>query len=243
MKVFRIKWAVNQGTTVDLGYDYHLPFVQCLECSPEWKNWGSGMFEYPAFKFDFLNHEEFTDDRVVSVAEFHQIRRRIVLAAGRPVLIIPGASIGELSGTSATEKLNDFAWGRITVPQVSKRARDWLANEGINLLTAECSIRCRGKTLDSHLAIQVEPVPLMTEESLAKFRIHHCPRCGNYKGPLQPGPVVPGGYMLSRSAWPVGQHLVQMVETLDVIASEEFMEAVRRHHLTGIAFEECGRLI
>src|SRR5690242_16209588 len=157
MKAFRITWSVNEGTTVDLGYDYNLPRVECLECEPQWKSWGDGVIEYPAFKFEFLNKKEFTFKRVVSVAEFKRIQNKIEMAAGRPVMVIPGASIGELSGTSAKTRLNDFAWGRITVPQISKWARDLLVSEGINLLTAECTIRCRGRKLDSHLAIQVEP--------------------------------------------------------------------------------------
>src|SRR5437660_2103809 len=243
MKVFRINWAVNEGTVVDLGYDYDLPQVECLECEPEWMNWGQGMIEYPAFKFDFLNDTEFNFDRVVSVAAFDQIRQRIVRAAGRPVNVIPGASIGELYGTSFRSKLNDFVWGRIFVPQISKRARDLLACEGINLLTAECSIRCRGKKLDSHLAMQVEPMALMTEESLSRFKIYHCPRCGNYKHPPKPDPIVPEGYLIGRSAWPAGQHLVQMAETLNVLASNEFIEVVKKRNLTGLIFEECGRFV
>jgi hypothetical protein len=175
------------------------------------------MIEYPAFKFDFLNHDEFNYKRVLSVVEFDKVRQRIVRAAGRPVMVIPGGSIGELSGSSARAKLNDFAWGRVLVPQISKRARDLLASEGINLLTAECTIRCRGKNLDSHLAIQVALAELMTEENLSRFKIYHCPRCGNYQSPPKPDPVVPEGYVIRRSAWPAGQHLVQMAETLKVL--------------------------
>ena len=58
-----------------------------------------------------------------------------------------------------------------------------------------------------------------------------------------PAPVVPEGYAIMRSHWPAGQHLVQMWETLSVLASEEFMEAVRKHNLTGIAFKECGTYV
>lgn len=243
VKAFETTWPHDDDNAVDMGYDYHLPRIECLQCTPEWKSWGNGMFEYPAFKFDFLNRREFTYKRVVNLAEFERIRQRIIQAAGRDVAVIPGTSIGEMSGTSARKDLNDFVWGRITVPQISKRARELLANEGIDLLTTECTIRYRRRKLDSHLAIQVEPVALMTAESLARFQIKHCPRCGNYRSPLMPAPVVPEGYAIMRSHWPAGQHLVQMWETLSVLASEAFMEAVRKHNLTGITFKECGNYV
>ena len=227
---------------VDLGYRYHLPQVECSLCTGQWKHWGNGDFEYPAFKFGLLNDREFNFCRVVTVAEFEKICARIIRAAGRPVMLIPGASIGELAGTSSATKLPDFVWGRVTVPQISRRARDLLASESIHLLTAEASIRCRGKHLDSHLAIQVESVPLLTEESLRRFTITHCPNCGNYKQ-VELKPKVPEGYMIKRAAWPVGQHLVKLVEHSRVIASDEFIAAVKKHNLTGILFEECGQFV
>lgn len=53
-----------------------------------WKYWGNGSFEYPAFKFDFVNDKEFNHERVVSLEEFNTIGRRIQITAGRPIKII-----------------------------------------------------------------------------------------------------------------------------------------------------------
>lgn len=245
MKAYKIEWAdVKQRRMVDMTCRFNLPRVECPICCPEWKNWGDGLFEYPAFKFSFLNEQEFTDRRVLSLDEFSDIRLKIQNAAGRPVNIIPGASIGELSGTTISTKLEDFIWGRLIVPQISKRAKDILASESIDLFTTECSIQFRGRQLTSHLAVQVEPVPLMTEESLARHKIFHCPRCGNFVSPSpRLSPIISEGYLIKKSNWPKDQHLVQMQETLHILASEKFIETVKRYKLSGITFEECGLLV
>lgn len=251
MKAYRIEWAANRGTLVDLGYDYNLPRVECLACCLRWKYWGEPSIEYPAFKFDFLNKKEFNFKRVVSVSEFEQIRSRIVHAAGRPVMVVPGLCIGPLSGTTWTRRLDDFIWGRIGVPQISKRARDLIASEGINLITAEMNVRCRGRSVDSHLALQVEPVPLLTEENLRHFFIKQCSVCGNFARcaigdkppPVGNKPSTLEGLVIQKSAWPSGQHLVQSAEIGRVIASNELIEAVKKHKLSGIVFPECGEYV
>jgi hypothetical protein len=258
MKAFRIGWAENHGTLVDLGYRFHLPWVECAICQKEMKflkSWGNGNFEYPSFKFKFLNKSDFNNDRrALNVHDFQALRRQIQEAAGWPVVVVPGASIGELEGNTGTKKLDDFVWGRLSVPQISKRARDVLAADGINLLTAEASIRFRGRVIDSHVAVQATIAALMTEESLRRFTISHCSDCDNYaqKNPLIQPPgdvpnrahaVVPEGYLLKRSAWPLGQHLVQSQETLKVFASEQLIESVKRHNLSGISFIESGSYV
>jgi hypothetical protein len=259
VKAFMIDRAADRRAEVDLGYDLFLPELECLECCPEWKSWGVWSTSYPAFQFPFLKPEEFNADRVVSLEEFGAIARRIEAAAGRRVNLLPGAGIGRLSGHTSSTRLDDFVWGTV-VPQISRRALELLAGEGVTLLTAECDIRYRGRRLDSHKAIQVEPVAMMTDESLARFKFHRCPRCGNYVGPRPPSQhivadlegyrsmppfweIISEGYIMRKSAWPAGQHLIQMEEAKRVLASEAFIEAVRKHGLTGIKFVECGELV
>ena len=100
------------------------------------------------------------------------------------------------------------------------------------------------KKVDSHLALQVEPCPLLTEQSLIDHKIVKCGRCDNYESlPASLAPVVHGGFQIKSVAWPVGKHLVQMEETLEVLCSEKFIEIVRKYELTGIAFESCGTFV
>jgi hypothetical protein len=237
-KAYKIHWAdVTRTGLVDLGYRYALPQVCCNRCG---STWGNGCFEYPAFDFDFLNEEEFTDERVVDLKGFREIADRICNAAGRSILLVPGACLGPLSGVAKARELDDFLWGSTSSPQVRKCARELLAAEGIDLLTAELSIRFCGRKLDTHLAVQAEPAALVSDESLSRHGLTHCPVCGDFNPPLRK-PVVPEGFILRQSWWPKGQHLVTLAETLDVIASEEFIEAVKKHKLSGIKFVDYGR--
>src|SRR5436305_955426 len=154
MKAFRIRYPdIKKRSFVDLDYRYGLPDVRCHECGT---TWGCAQYEYPAFRFDFLNENEFNSDCVVSVRQFEKIEQRFGRALGRHVLLVPGGSLGEPAGTAISTRLDDFAWGRIAYPQISKRARDLLADDGINLTTASVSIRCHGKKVDTHLALHVE---------------------------------------------------------------------------------------
>lgn len=246
MKAYRITWDRSRKdrnrTSADLGYRYHLPKLECRVCTRT-GSWGNGAFEYPAYKFDFLNETDFNFHRVVNLDEFEKLRKRIETTANRPTNFVPGGSIGELSGKAFSSKLENFVWGRIGLPQISRRAVDALRAEGINLFTTECNIQFRGRKLDSHLAIQVEIVPMMTEESVREHEIFHCPRCNGFDVPPMVGSLVPHGYMLRRSAWPKGEHLVKMRETARVIASEEFIQAVEKHNLARIVFEECGQWV
>ncbi len=246
MTAYRATWDHGVNNRIhdhaDLICRFHLPTLICLTCSPKWRQWGS-YAQYPAFKFDFLNEREFNMRRSVELSEFERICARIVSAAGREVVVVPGGGIGELEGEAYSTELTDFLWGTILFPQISKRARDLLAEDGIDLLTAECTIKFRGRRIDSHLAIQIEPVALLTEAGMKHLQMSRCPRCGNFTRPPGLHPALPHGREFSRSAWPQGRHLVQSAETCEVIASEEFVEAVKKHNLTGIAFEEAGRFV
>ena len=238
MKAYKITWADGGGNGMDLDYRFHLPHVNCTACGD---TWGDGSVEYPAFNFDFLNKAEYNDDRKVSLEEFAGINARIARAIGRPIQLSPGACIGRPHGRAYRSTFDDFDWGRLGVPQISKRANEILATEGIRLLTAELDVKYRGKPITSHLAIQVESAPMLTGESLRRHAlIIHCPICGSYYVNTGRPVCPPEGYQITAAAWPAGQHLVQMRDTGRVLASGEFMAAVEKYHLTGITFVECG---
>ena len=240
VKLFRLGWPKEgRSGLLDLGYDLHLPWIKCETCN---RTWGDGMIEYPAIQFDFLVREEFNDDRIVNATEFKHICARLESALGRRMMFVPGASMGILSGNAATPKLGDFVWGRHIYPQISRRARDLLAQDGVALQTAEASIRFRGRLVESHLAIQAEPAALLTPESRRSESISHCSSCNDFRSPPRKRDHVRRLVAVS-ARWPVGHHLVIVLETLDLVASSEFMDSVRRHSLSGIEFEECGEIV
>ena len=241
MKAYKIDWADGGRNGMVLDYRFHLPHVNCTACGD---TWGDANVEYPAFNFDFLNKAEYNDDRRVSLEEFAGINARIARAIGRPIQLSPGACIGRPYGTAYRRTFDDFDWGRLGVPQISKRANERLVAEGIHLLTAELDVKYRGKPITSHLAIQVESVPMLTGASLRRHAsIIHCPVCGSYYVNTGRPICPPEGYQINAAAWPAGQHLVQMTDTGRVLASGEFMAAVEKHHLTGITFVECGEYV
>ena len=241
MNVFSIEFAQRKGLSlVDLGERYTLPLVHCEVCG---ETWGERCVDYPAFKFSFLNKSEFNDDRVVSVSEFERIAERISRSAGRKVLVRPGSAIGELEGEAFAMSLNDFTWGRAScAPQISQHARDLLAQEGINILTADIILRCRGKPLRSHLAVQPEPAILLTEGTLIRHGITHCRACDRFDVKY-PRPKIPEDLEIRMSAWPKPKHLVKSVETGHIFASEQFMAAAKKHKLSGLTFVERGHFV
>ena len=229
----------KRGPAPDLGCDIHLPQVNCDKCG---KTWQDGLYHYPAFKFPLFKESIFSAKNIVSVPDFKKREARIQKAAGRPVIMVPGASVGELSGTTVTANLQDFTWGTIVYPQISVKARDALAEAGIELLTTTCTIQYRNRRIATHLAIQAEPVPLLPPESLPVFQIYHCERCNDYDV-RYPRPDLRAAYEIPMKFWPMGQHLVTMLETLDLIATEEFRDKVLSLNLKGLVFVKCGRLV
>ena len=241
MKAFKIASAKSPAD-YDFGDEFELPRIHCHDCN---QTWGDCMVEYPAFNFDFLNKKEFNYERVVSLDGFDQIKERFVKAVGRPINLIPGASIGPLVGKTQTKKLDDFIWGSLLYPQISRKALEILAKEGIHLQTAAFLMKYRSKPLDTHVAIHTEPVSLLTEENLEELGYTHCPTCNDFNPPLPTGlpRVESTTYKIRRDLWPEGQHLVFMQETNNILASDAFMAAVKRHQLAGLTFTECGEYV
>lgn len=250
MKAYRIDWVDHgRARMLDVTYGYQMPKVECRNCEPEFGSWGQSMLEFPAVRGEFLMGKEFTFERVVCLREFRRLKGRIESAIGRHINLVPGCSIGEPTGVAQSAMLPDFVWGSLICPQISRRAHELLEAEGVKLRVASCPIRHRGKQLDSHLSIQAEPLAMLTEKCLSSLQIAQCPICGDFK---QPAPTLSRvgsavrraiPYEIRREVWPTEEHLVTLLETLDVLASPQFMAAVRKHRLADIAFAECGRFV
>lgn len=226
---------------VDGGYRFALPDIACRVCEPERGSWGASALEFPAVQGNFLNEREFTNTRTVSIEEFQSIKTQIEVATGRKRNLIPGGLVGVLEIDALRKSQPDFVWARIGYPQISKRAAELLARDGIELTTAPCQMLYRGKELDTHWAVEVEPFPLLTLESRERCGVWLCPVCGNYRPPEIPTKRY--DLTLDRKLWPSGRHLVKARETCHLVASPEFIEAVQRHGLVGLEFKECGRFV
>jgi len=245
---YRLRWEKNRTRGVELIAPFELPRVKCHTCG---KTWGDPMIYYPTFKFSFLNEEEFNFERVVSLDEFDELRERFFACAGRRFNLVPGATIGNQGLRVLSRQLDDFIWGAITVPQISKRACELLEKEGISLLTADCKTTLRGRDIGTHRVLQVEPTELLTCQNVAELDLLHCSLCGLYMArpklptmkPWRLGEPEPEHFKIRKDRWPPGEHLVMCRETLRILASPEFMQAVRKHRLTGLQFLPCGEYV
>jgi len=138
--------------------------------------------------------------------------------------------------------LEDFVWGGICLPQVSKRAVELLADEGISLTTGQIELRYRGQKVESHVSVQFDTVRILEDTCLKRFDVIQCDVCKYWRKVQQRGyPLT--GYLVRKDLWPNGGHLVQPLEGGREMVSPEFMEAVRKHGLTGIEFVECGEYV
>ena len=238
MRAFQLTSAPkSKSPQVDHGYDWQMPGIRCLACRQVVSNWA---FEYPAIDYDFIASSGLYGDRAVSLEEFRALQERIFQAADRRFCLVPGGLLGTPSGKAESSKLDDFAWGSV-VPVISKRAVECLAQEGIRLRTGKIDLVFRGKRLDSHLSLQVEPEEILTEANRRAFTLEHCPICGDFRK-IDLRPHVPQGMQIDRSRVP-GEHLFKSVERAAIIASSQFIDATLKHGLTGAHFEDCGEYV
>lgn len=237
MKAYEIHFSDRERICeIDCAYTYYIPRVRCPVCRT---TWGQSAVEYPALDFDWFSKEELSRKRVVTVEEWRELCGRLTSAAGRHINLLPGGGLGTLSGTSKTHRLQDFAWN--SQPIVSKRAVEALGQEGIQLRTGKVDLKCRGRKVETHVSMQVDPVPLLTPENLKELTVEHCSHCGDYNQ-VKLHPVVPGGLQIDRRKVPA-EDLYQSIERFRVIASPRFMDAVKRLQLTGMEFVECGSYV
>jgi hypothetical protein len=235
VKVYALDWPQRHGPKVDAALDVYLPKVRCEHCG---RTWGDGDYMYPALDFEFFQEREFHIDNIVDRPTFAALSKRIQIAYGSDILLIPGCSVGPLTGTAATTKLSDF---ELPTPLVSKRALTLLHERKLLLTTGKCEIRMRGKLITSHLAFQPEPALMISDESLKENGIDFCRVCNFYS--LNPLIRRSRYYDFRLANWPLNEPLVVAVETGQVLASEEFIEAVKSLNLTGLKFAECGRFV
>ena len=229
-------------TSIDGAFDYHLPGVRC-SCE-DGSVVAPGEFAFPAFAFDQAN-PLFTDEEFrvsVSLEELEAIRRSILDPVGRSVWMPPGAELGPYVGTSHTTKLTDFVDGGHIL--VSKAAVERLAQAGVHLLTGPAQVRCRGKLLDSHWVLHVEPTlePTLTKATLEAKSMVCCPQCGVCRCTKHQRSVKPGERRLDGRQVPKGPTLFRLYEWGQLLATDEDVDTVSGLGLSGVTFEKWGEV-
>lgn len=227
---------------IDGGHDFQLPWVRCDRCG---QHWGNGDFSFPAFEFDSAN-PIFTNERCeMTPDELESVRRNILQQLGRQVWMPPHSSLGPYVGTSHTLKLKDFVDAGGGALLISRTAHAKLKEIGIDLMTGPAHVRCRGKMLDTHLVLHIEPVtqPVLHPTTVKALTYTYCPHCGGKRKSDLRAEVKLGEYKLRKDRVPKGATLFRPYEWHQILATEAFVEAVAPLELKGATFKPWGEVV
>ena len=227
-------------TSIDGAYDYHLPQVKC-QCSLN--SSGDGYFAFPALEFDAQDPMFSDENCALSPEELNVVRARILKKVGRRVWLPPGASLGPFSGTSHTSKLTDFVDPSYLL--ISKRALEKLDGAGVSLRTGPAHIRCRGKMLDSHLALQVEPIaePVLAASTVEALTLEYCAICGDCHKVDPRRKLKPGECQLRKEVVPSEATVFKLYEWSLTLVTQRFTEVATELGLSGAKFKPWGTLV
>ena len=133
----------------------------------------------------------------------------------------------------------DFVWCCFSL-LASRRAIEALRRSGLRVPFGPGVVQIgKRQPCEDFVALQLDLVRLYSDTTLEEFTMSFCKKCGNAllkdvraepKGPRQ----------FVRKRIPRRQGLVRAYESVVTLATEQFIEAVRVHKLTGLAFREFG---
>jgi hypothetical protein len=179
---------------------------------------------------------KFTRENSVNLCELESMRKLIAGKGIEKAKLPPGSGVGPVRA-KLSKRATDFVWCSFKL-LASRHAIEVLQDAGIHLLHGPVVEPRTGAKTD-YVAVQLDPVALYSQQTLAEMTLVFCSTCGNcwmqntrakLSGPRQ--------YVRERV--PEEQGLVKTFEGYETIATERFMEAVRREKLTGMVFEESG---
>jgi hypothetical protein len=180
----------------------------------------------------------------LSPEELDAVREKILAKVGRHVWMPPYSSLGPYVGTSHTTKLTDFVDSSSAI-LISRIALEKLREAGIELLTGPAHVRCRGKMLDSHLVLHVEPLPEpeLAPATVEALTMKYCSRCGHSYKADPCAKVKPGQYQLRKDRVPMTATLFCLYEWAELLATEAFVDAASKLGLSGAKFRPWGTVV
>lgn len=225
---------------------FTMPLVQCPVCK---ERLGVPAASFPALFVPkhIEKYVEPTEDlNPRPFEEYEMVRDEILEANNRKDLVLPPVSgVGRHEAKLLVGKPHDFAWDGPWAPLLSKDALERLASRNVHLTAGELRLTKRGVPVETHVALQCELAPLMSEATVKALTLEKCSFCGEYKQEKM-GVTLDncGRCEFVKELLPTGKHLVRLLgwETY-IVASEEFVEAVESLGLTGIRFEDIGEWI
>jgi hypothetical protein len=221
----------------------HLPSIRCELCKKDTGQWDS---YHPSLKctpriLAMLKRCK----KAITVEEFRKVRSK--LPARSKVLgeLLPSSQVG-LQQIRIYDPPPDFVLD-MNCSIISERALKILKSEGVQVHTGEVELLCRRKPLQGWRAVDFPDLRLMTEESLKATGQTECPRCGDFKiTKILPAAKLLYGHSdheLILKRWPEGLGLARLCESMWRIPSPEYIQAWKRHKLTGIGFVPIGKWV
>jgi hypothetical protein len=192
---------------------------------------------YPAFTLaEGADPTRFSRKYTVDLSELNAMRKLIVGPGAKKARLPPGSAIGPVRA-KLPKRPTDFIWRSFSI-MASQRAIDLLERAGIHIPHGPVLAWATGAAT-GYVALQLDPVPLYSERTLAEMTLKLCSACGHcWMQNVWAELTGPREFVQRRM--PQKHGLVKSVEGGHILATEQFMEVVRSKKLTGMEFEEVG---
>ena len=229
---------------MDIGPDHFLPDVACEDCGEEW---GAPWFSFSAVNppwigdFPFLEHG---DHPVVPWQHFLRIRQRLKRWDPEAPSLIPGASIGCLSGTSSRREFPEFYWDGDDVVLSANCIRH-LSKRGVREPFAPASISYRGQPIKDRFSIQPRIIGALAPNQRRELVEKECRTCGfvKLKSSL-PIDLTSTHWLLRRAALRTAPHFFVVRETGHMVFTERFLHLLEDLKLLeNLQILHCGDFV
>lgn len=168
--------------------------------------------------------------------ELDALRKHVFGKDVRAAKLPPGSGIGAVHA-KLPKRATEFIWSGFKLI-ASERALGAVRKCGIDLRYGPVfSIDTKQST--SFFAIQLDPIPLYSEQTLREMTLQFCSECGQcWMRDVKAKPQGPQQYL--KKKFPDKKGLTRAAEGVEILASEAFIDVVRSQKLTGIEFKEFG---
>jgi uncharacterized double-CXXCG motif protein len=217
--------------TIDAGHKWGLPGLRCSVCHQTWSNTG---LAYPEIDLSSLpNNKRYLDFWPVPLDVFTSLCEPLMPLAPDGALLLPGTNFGPLIGTLKGE-FGDFIWPIDWWLLIQETALARLREASLNLpIAVKTQIKTQGKRKVEMMEFQIMPHGKIAPASFNAAIGEPCSGCGRRETPSLQKVVV------ERNSIPRGVDLFRLSNfTTIILATEKFVDAVGRLHLSDILFRE-----
>lgn len=228
----RLDEAFAQRFTFNVGHKWIMPGVKCDVCGGVGKIFDA---VYPQVMLpQGVDSHPYTTVWPISVKRIKELEAPILPLIPKGLPFGAGSEFGPLFGTCRPRR-GDIIWTNYGVPLISRKGMESLSAIGISLAAVQTQVVVDSKHHISfdYLELDIEAWARIDPELL----LVACPECGRQE--IRKLHWSLGAPAIKRSSIPSGFDLLRVREMCRwTIASERFIDGVKRLGLTGVLFEE-----